>query len=455
LPVDRVFSVAGFGTVVTGTLSDGQLRLGDEVEILPHGTRGRVRGLQTHKRKEDIAVPGSRTAVNISGVQLEQVHRGDVVVHPGDYQTTRRLDARFRLLGDVAQPLEHNTEVKFYLGAAEVLARVRLLGQESLLPGEEGWLQLELRQAVTAARGDRYILRRPSPAETLGGGMILDPRPKGRHKRFSAGVIERLASLSQGSPAQVYLQSLQALGAASLKDVTKRSGLEAEAARQAIEELLDQGQLVLLEELPQPLRVEGDQLVTSRAGWENLSAALLKEVERYHRGSPLRPGMPREELKSRVKVAPRVFTAALRKLVSAGQIKEAGPLVSLPGFEIRFSPQQEKSAQTLLERFAAAPYAPPSVKETTAEVGEDVYAALVEMKRLVQISPEVVFRSEDYERMRVELDVLFKAQGTLTAAQVRDHFNTSRRYVLALLEHLDSIGVTVREGDVRRLKVSR
>jgi selenocysteine-specific elongation factor len=285
--------------------------------------------------------------------------------------------------------------------------------------------------------------------------MILDPRPKGRHKRFSAGVIERLASLSQGSPAQVYLQSLQALGAASLKDVTKRSGLEAGAARQAVEELLDQGQLVLLEELLQPLRVEGDQLVTSRAGWENLSAALLKEVESYHRGSPLRPGMPREELKSRVKVAPRVFTASLRKLVSAGQLKEAGPLVSLPGFEIRFSPQQEKSAQTLLERFAAGPYAPPSVKECTTEVGEDVYAALVEMKRLVQISPEVVFRSEDYERMRVELDVLFKEQGTLTAAQVRDHFNTSRRYVLALLEHLDSIGVTVREGDVRRLKVSR
>ena len=455
LPVDRVFSVAGFGTVVTGTLSDGQLRVGDEVEILPHGTRGRVRGLQTHKRKEEIAVPGSRTAINISGIQLDQIQRGDVVAHPGDYQTTRRIDVRFRMLADVTQPLEHNTEVKFYIGAAETLARLRLLGRETLQPGEEGWLQLELRQAITAVRGDRYILRRPSPAETLGGGVVLDPRPRGRHKRFASGVIERLASLSQGSPAQVYVQSLQALGPASIKEATKRSGLEAGEAQQALEELLAQGQLVLLEEREEALQAGGDQLVTSRAGWENLAATILKEVENYHRGNPLRRGMPREELKSRAKVGPRIFNAVLRKLVAGGQLQEAGPLVFQPGFEIRFSPQQEVSVKTLLGRFAAAPNAPPSVKECTAEVGEEIYGALIEMKTLIQISPEVVFRQQDYERMLAELKRLFGVHGTLTAAQVRDHFNTSRRYVLALLEYLDSIGVTTREGDVRRLKANR
>jgi selenocysteine-specific elongation factor len=170
LPVDRVFTISGFGTVVTGTLTDGQFRIGDEVELLPRGLHGRIRGLQTHQRKEEIAVPGGRTAVNISGLDLEDVQRGDVVTHPGDYSPTRRIDVRFRLLPDVNHPLEHNTQVKFFIGAAEVLARVRLLGSEYLLPGEEGWLQLELREAVTAMRGDRYILRRPSPGETLGGG---------------------------------------------------------------------------------------------------------------------------------------------------------------------------------------------------------------------------------------------------------------------------------------------
>jgi selenocysteine-specific elongation factor len=195
-----------------------------------------------------------------------------VVARPSDYQPTRRLDVRTRLLADVARPLEHNTEVKFYLGAAEVLARVRLLGQESLLPGEEGWLQLELRQEVTAARGDRYILRRPSPAETLGGGMVLDPHPKGRHKRFAPGVIERLESLAQGSPAQVYLQSLQALGAAPMKDVTRRSGLEAGVARQAVDELFSEHQLVLLEERTSCCRQAEPALTSRSAG--NLAAAL-------------------------------------------------------------------------------------------------------------------------------------------------------------------------------------
>jgi selenocysteine-specific elongation factor len=283
----------------------------------------------------------------------------------------------------------------------------------------------------------------------------VDPRPKGRHKRFNAALIERLASLSQGSPAQVYLQSLQSLGAAPLKDVTQRAGLEAQAAQSAVQDLLDQDQLVVLEERGQTLLAGGDQLVTSRAGWENLSAALLGAVEQYHRENPLRRGMPREELKSRAKVAPRVFTAALHKLVAAGLLVEAGPLVSRPGFEIRFTAQQERSARSLLERFAAAPYAPPSVKECLAEAGEDVYTALVEMDTLVQLTPEVVFRREDYERMLAELRELFKEHGTLTAAQVRDHFNTSRRYVLALLEYLDSIGVTVRQGDERRLRPNR
>jgi selenocysteine-specific elongation factor len=162
--------------------------------------------------------------------------------------------------------------------------------------------------------------------------------------------------------------------------------------------------------------------------------------------------MPREELKSRAKVAPRVFNAALRRLVNAGRLAEDGQVVFQPGFAVHFTPQQEKTVRSLLERFAATPYAPPTVKDCQAEVGEEVYGALVELKTLSQISPEVVFRRQDYESMLAELKQLFVAHGTLTAAQVRDHFNTSRRYVLALLEHLDAIGLTVREGDVRRWK---
>src|SRR5690606_20026158 len=155
LPIDRVFTISGFGTVVTGTLSDGHLSLGDEVEILPGGAKGRIRGLQTHKKKEERAVPGSRTAVNISGVDTETIRRGDVLTHPGQYHATRRLDARFRTLKDTSKPIQHGDEVKLFIGASETIATLRLLGKDELNPGEEGWIQLELRDPLVAVRGDR------------------------------------------------------------------------------------------------------------------------------------------------------------------------------------------------------------------------------------------------------------------------------------------------------------
>ena len=277
LPVDRVFTMPGFGTVVTGTLIDGNLRLGDELEILPSGIRGRVRGLQTHKKKEEQAVPGSRTAVNISGVNIDQVLRGDVIAHPGDYHPTRRMDVQFRLLPDVSQVLEHNTQVKLYLGAAEVQARLRLLGVEQLNPGDIGWLQLELDAPLVAVRGDRYILRRPSPGETLGGGMVVDPQPKGRHKRFGSDVLTRLEALAQGDPADILLQALLSLGTASLNEVIDRSHLDERVAQEAVRTLLDAGTMVLLETSGALPSLPANSLVTSLGAWNGLSAARLKK----------------------------------------------------------------------------------------------------------------------------------------------------------------------------------
>ena len=297
LPVDRVFTIAGFGSVVTGTLADGSMHVGDEIEILPQGLRSRVRGLQTHKQKEQVAVPGSRTAVNISGIALEQIQRGNVIAHPGDYRPTQRIDVRFRLLEDVSQPLKHNTEVKLFIETAEVVARLRLLGVEELSPGEEGWLQLELHQPVVTIRGDRYILRRPSPGETLGGGVVVDPNPKGRHKRFAAETLASLEALSKGTPADILLQALLALGAAPLKEVYTRANLEAEMSREALQELVQTGQIVNLEEKPGSSEATGssftqDDLVLSRGYWEQLAQRILSETGNYHRNFPLRRGLP-------------------------------------------------------------------------------------------------------------------------------------------------------------------
>ncbi len=364
----------------------------------------------------------------------------------------------FRLLPASNQPLHHNTEVKLFINTSEVLARLRLLGSEELLPGEQGWLQLEISEPIVCVRGDRYILRRPSPGETLGGGKIVDPHPKRRHKRFSSEVLKRLEDLLQGTPEDVLLQALLVSGAATVKDLVARSNLPAQSAYPALQALAESGLLLDLDRLAEPelQEFQPDDLLVSRNLWEQLSSRVIHELTAYHSRYPLRSGLPREELKSRLKEllrpSPRLFNAAMRRLEDEGSVRESGPAVSLPGHTLRFTPAQEAQVDRLLRRFADAPYAPPTLKECQEEVGEEVVSALVEQGRLVAVPPDLLFRKEDYDRMLSELRALFSQHKELTVAQVRDHFNTSRRYILAWLEYLDSQGITVRSGDARRLK---
>ena len=450
LPVDRVFTMSGFGTVVTGTLSDGHLSTGDEVEVLPSGIRGRIRGLQTHKKKEEQAVPGSRTAVNISGINTEQIQRGNVVIHPDQYQSTRRLDAHFRLLKDASTSVQHGQEVKFFVGASETIGTLRLLGTEKLNPGEEGWIQLELRDSVVAVRGDRYILRRPSPGETLGGGAIIDHQPKGRHKRFDESVLKSFESLAQGSPAEVLFEAALGLNIATIRDIVKQSRLEDADAKSALEELLGTGQLILLENGEQ--KITSDLLIAALPHWNVLRDKILGLIETYHIDHPLRRGIPREELKSRLKLSPRVFNSLIKKLVVVNLIADNSSSVSKPGHEIKFNGQEQAKVQTLRRKFEATPFSPPSVKECQAEVGGEVFNALIELNEFMTVSSDVVFRRQEYDLMVDEICNTMEKNEKITLAEVRDLFNTSRKYVQALLEHLDSIGVTVRDGDFRKLK---
>ncbi len=289
LPIDRVFTMSGFGTVVTGTLSDGRLAVGDEVQILPSSLTGRVRGLQTHKKKEEQALPGSRTAVNISGIPTDEIRRGEVLTRTGQYAASRRLDARFRLLPGASSGLQHNTEVKVFAGTSEVLATLRLLGTEELAPGQEGWIQLELREPLVAVRGDRYILRRPSPGETLGGGAIVDPQPRSRHKRFNAEVLRSLDLLSRGSPSDVLLEAALALNAAPLGEVIVRSRLQPSVAEQAAAALLQEGRLLWLEEASGP--APQSRLVIAQVHWQELRERAGRAVGSYHGKFPLRGGI--------------------------------------------------------------------------------------------------------------------------------------------------------------------
>jgi selenocysteine-specific elongation factor len=450
LPVDRVFTMQGFGTIVTGTLTDGSFQIGDEVEILPQKLRARIRGLQTHRQKENVAAPGSRTAINLSGIELHQVQRGNVIAHPGDYETTRLVDVRFRCLADASAPIKHNSEVKLFTGASDAVARLRLLGYELLSPGEEGWLQLELDQPLVMLRGDRYILRRPSPGETLGGGMVVDPRPARRHKRFSDDVLTRLEALVGGVPEDVLLQTSLSLGIAPIRDVVIRSGLEQDAASMALQSLLASGALMALES--GQVTLQSDLLVTASSVWRKFSEQAVQAVTDYHSANPLKKGIPREELKNRLALAARPFNALLKQCQASGLLADEGAFICRPGHEIRFTYHQKGQIENLLKRFQEAPFAPPSIKECQEAVGEDVYAALIELDKLVPVSGEVVFRREDYERLLREVKNYLELKGSLTVAEFRDMYDSSRRYGLAFLEHLDSIGVTVRVGDYRKLR---
>ena len=450
LPIDRVFSISGFGTVVTGTLSDGHLRVGDEIQILPSGLTGRVRGLQTHKKNEDRALPGSRTAVNLSGIGTDQIRRGEVLIHPDQYQVTRRVDARFRLLADATSAIQHNTEVKVFVGTSETVATLRLLGKEELQPGEEGWIQLEVRDPIVAMRGDRYILRRPSPSETLGGGAIVDAQPKARHKRFDEQVLNSLALLAKGSPADVLFEAALALNSAPVKDIAARSHLEHDPASKGLKELIREGRLVILEE--GEVSSSSDVLSIASPQWKDLCQQTDRLLSSYHGKYPLRRGMPREELKSRLNLTPRLFNALIKKLASEGMLIEENNSVAKVGHEIRFDSSQNAKVQTLISRFSKNPYTPPTVKECQAEAGEEIVNALIDLGELQAVSNEIVFQKQDYDSMVAKVHAVLVQKEKITLAEVRDLFTTSRKYAQALLEHLDSSGLTIRDGDFRKLR---
>lgn len=450
LPVDRIFTMSGFGTVVTGTLADGHLSLGDEVDILPAGQKGRIRGLQTHKKKEEIAVPGSRTAVNISGIESTAIRRGNVLVHPGQYQPTRRLDARLRHLKDSSATIRHGDEVKFFTGASETIARLRLLGMEVLNPGDTGWIQLELREPVVVVRGDHFILRRPSPGETFGGGSIIDPQPKGRHKRFDQEILQSLESLSQGTPAEILQEAALALQIAPLKDIVSRSHLDASTAESALQELMTAGSLIPLEE--GKITLQSDLLMAALPYWNSMRERTLNVVETYHASHPLRRGIPREELKSRLKLSPRVFNALINRMTQQGLLMDRSAFLAHPGHEVAFDSGQQAKIQKLKRSFEQNPFNPPGLRECQAEVGSEVINALIEMEEFIPVSSEILFRKQDYEEALKRIREMLLQKETITLAEVRDLLSTSRKYAQALLEHLDAAGVTVRDGDFRRLK---
>ncbi|MCH7607799.1 MAG: selenocysteine-specific translation elongation factor [Chloroflexi bacterium] len=438
LPVDRSFTISGFGTVVTGTLVDGSLQIGQEVEIVPSGRRSRIRGLQSHRKKLEAAAPGSRVAVNLTGIASDEVVRGEVVTTPGWLRATHAVDARLRLLHDAPHGIKHNYPLTFHAFAAETPAKVRLLDRDLLEPGGEAWAQIWLEHPVALARGDRFVVR--SPDATLGGGTVVEVDAK-RHRRNHAPTLERLERLALGSPTAQLLTALESREPADARALAQRANVsEQEAvalARQAVEE----GSVVALESAVGP----ATQLYTT-AGWNRLSAKARQALGAYHEQHPLRLGMTREELRSRLGLKGAVAQLVLSELSSGGAVVDESGTLRLPGHEVGVSAEQQRRMDDYVAALAAEPF-PAQQPPITPEL----LALLVDQRRVVRATDGIAFDAPTYDALAKRITEHLREHGKVTVAEVRDMFGTSRKYALAVLEHLDEEHVTRRVGDERVL----
>jgi selenocysteine-specific elongation factor len=435
LPIDRAFTMSGFGTVVTGTLIDGALAVGQEVDVVPGELRARIRGLQSHREQVERALPGSRTAVNLAGVAKDDVRRGQVLALPGTLRATNVLDVRLRGLASNRRALHHDTSLTLHVLAAEASARLLLLDRDELAPGDEGWAQLRLAEPVAAVKGDRFVLRTPN--DTVAGGEIVDTHPR-RHRRHHAPTLDALETLLRGSPDEALLAALARIEPAPLDALARETNASLEELRASVEALTQEGRVVTL----------SDSLLITAAGFAALGERARAAVDAYHREHPLRRGVPREELRSRLRLDERVFAAALARWSDDGLLVQAGAAVALPGHEPSLTPAQQAEADAYLASLAASPYAPPTDRAPSPEL----LAYLEEAGRVVSAGDAVVFTVEAYREMAGRVTEHLRREGSITLGQTRDLFATTRKYAQALLEHLDRERVTRRVGDERVLR---
>lgn len=436
LIIDRVFTIAGAGTIVTGTLIDGLLTVGQEVEIVPAGLRSRLRGLQTHKAPIDVAIPGSRVAANLVGVATSQLQRGDVLTQPGWLVPTTMLSAKLRLLPYLRRPLRHNATVSLHTGATEAMAKVRLLEKEELQPGEVTWAQLSLNKPIAVINGDCFIIR--SPMETLGGGDIVDSHAK-RLRRFRPAIIQSLRVREEGTTEEIITALLEIKQPMELPNLLAQCNFPTSDFRSALQTLIQQGKILGIGQ-------EERSLLWTRLGWERLTKNAATIVQDYHRRFPARPGMPKVELTSRLKLG--VYSAvALQRLSGEGALIENSTSVRLPAYQIKLTPAQQAKIDGFLRALAQNPYSPPGslIPET------DLLNLLVEQHKVVKVSSSVVFSTSTYDEMVEKVINHIKERGKVTLAEVRDLFDTSRKYAQAFLEHLDERKITRRIGDERVL----
>src|SRR5213593_2498807 len=452
LPVDRCFTMKGFGTVATGTLIAGKVAKEQEIEILPTERTARVRGIQVHGHAANEALAGQRTALNLQGIEVSHIQRGMVLTPPGLFRPSSMFDCHLELLRSAANPIEMRKRIRFHIGTAELMGYVVLLGQNRLEPGQTAFAQIRLEEPAFALPGDRFIIRQYSPMLTIGGGQILDSAPL-KHRRNDKNVIETLRVFQERSIEDQLMTVIEEAGlkTVELLELSARRGLVLSRAREYVAALVNSGRVRVLAESP--------YIAVAAKAFDEAGAAAAAAVEKFHQTNPLTPGIGREELKARLfsDASNLLFQAVLDKLFADKKIAVEQDLIRLFGRKVTLRADEEKIRDQLTERFRLLGLQVPSPDELITNLKLDrntarkIIQLMVKENALVKISEDMLIHRAAVDKLIADVKALKSKNPKMGVGEFKDLTGVSRKFAIPLLEYLDRQRVTRRVGDERMI----
>jgi selenocysteine-specific elongation factor len=453
LPVDRAFVLQGHGVVVTGTSLSGEIKVGEQVRCLPGDNLFRVRSLQVHGQSVERAVWGQRVAMNLTGPERASIERGQVICHEKLALTSNRFDAFLEVRPAAAKGIKNHQRLRIHMGAAERLGKIVLLGdKDKAEPKESVYCQITLEEPLLVLRGDRFVARDETAQRTLGGGTVIHPWAK-RHKRGEANLLDRLKALHTGDFAQLVEEFLNDSGdfAIAIDAIYQFLNLREEESRQKVDALKSL----------RAVNAEGEKVYTTELKWSRLKERLLKSLKEFHAAHPLVPGMDMEELRGKLgyKLSPKIFRVVVDLFSKEKLIAKEENLLRLASHQVQLGGQEKVLMEKIKKVLGEQPLAPPDLKEVEKQAGvprnrlSEVIRLLEREGAVVRITTDMYFLASSIEQLRATLVQFLTDKGEMNAAAFRDLIGSSRKYTIPLLEYFDRVGLTIRIGDIRKLKV--
>ncbi len=453
LPIDRVFTMKGFGTVITGTLISGRVQVGDTIMIYPSGITSKVRGIQVHNKSADDAGAGMRTAINFQGLEKEAISRGEVLSKPNTLEASYMVDVSLHYLAGNKKPIKNRTRVRFHTGTSEVLGNLILLDREELAPGKDTVVQLRLDTPVALVKDDRFVIRSYSPIYTIGGGEVLNPIPL-KHKRLKSDTVEGLKRLGNEEPEALISFHTEASGyqGVSLSHLKMMTNLTDKQLENTLQGLLSKKTLIQVD--------KENRTYIHPSVFEKLKHDTQGQLADFHKANPLKPGMSKEELKTKFPplLTSKLFNLTLNQMIKEKEIAQEENIIRLASHAVSLGGKQADVKDKILKTYLNAGLQPPYFKELAksleidAKRAKDVLMHLVNEGVIVKVKEELYFHARAINTLRKKLVEFLEAQGEITTPQFKEMTGVSRKYVIPLAEYFDSTNVTLRVGDVRKLR---